>query len=108
MFTSIYKMQMPTGILIFNVEITALELNEDGDICNPSILKQKLCDWWSEPNVLRRSPEEACLGCWATATDFFVNSKQFNRVKCTKVSVLTSGQETFFKPTEEVWSKVNV
>ena len=108
MFRTVYRMQMPTGILIFDVEISAQELTEDGEICNPSELKQKLCDWWVDPDSLRRTPEEACVGAWATATDYFVASRQHSRVKCTKVSVVTSGQETLFQPTDDTWSKLDV
>lgn len=102
-----YKMQMPSGILIFGVEISAIELNKEGDLCSPSEIKSELNKWWESPNCLRRSPEEACLGVWATITDFFVNTRQHNRVKCTKVSVLTSGQETSFTPTQDTWSQIN-
>ena len=99
---------MPTGILIFDVEVTASDLDDNGDICNPSQLKSKLCEWWKDENALRRTPEEACLGCWATATNCFVAVQQHPRVKCSKVSVVTSGQETSFKTTQETWSQLDV
>ncbi len=108
MFKTVYRMQMPTGILIFDVEVTASDLDDDGNICNPSQLKSKLSVWWKDEDALRRTPEEACLGCWATATDYFVASRQHPRVTCTKVSVVTSGQETSFKPTQDTWSKLDV
>lgn len=107
MFTITYKMQMPSGILIFEVDLMISELKEGVGYEAP-LIKEALTAWWEDPNAPRRSPEEACLGAWATITDHLVAKKEHPRVQCSRVSVDTSGQKIEFKPTEDIWSEVYV
>jgi len=107
MFTITYKMQMPSGILIFEVDLM-IERLEDGAGYSAPLIKEALTQWWDDPESPRRTPEEACLGAWATITDHLVAKRQHPRVQCSRVSVDTSGQTITFKPTEDVWSDVNV
>jgi len=107
MFLITYKMQMPSGILIFEIDLLIDELS-NGNACDSRALKDALCVWWEDPEAPRRSPEEACLGAWATATDYLVETKQHPRVQCARVAVETSGQKIQFTPTEDTWSKLDV
>ena len=107
MFLITYKMQMPSGILIFEVDLLITELL-DGSACDSKSLKKALSDWWEDPEAPRSSPEEACLGAWATATDHLVQTRQHPRVQCVRVAVETSGQKIQFTPTDDTWSKLDV
>lgn len=106
MFLITYKMQMPSGILIFEIDLLVTELNE-GVACDSKGLKEALCSWWDDEDAPRRTPEEACLGAWATATDYFVATRQHPRVQCARVAVETSGQTVQFTPTDDTWSKLD-
>jgi len=107
MFIVTYKMQMPSGILIFEIDLMIERLIE-GKGYEAPLLKQALTKWWEDPEAPRRSPEEACLGAWACITDHIVANREHPRVQCSRISVDTSGQKITFKPTEDVWSDVNV
>jgi len=106
MFLNRYKIQMPTGILIFELDLLVTELL-DGVAVDAVSLKKALSDWWLDESAPRRTPEEACLGAWATATDHFVNTKQHPRVQCVRVSVETSGQSASFTPTDDTWRQLD-
>lgn len=107
MFLITYDMQMTSGILIFEVDLLITDLI-DGRACEAQSIKAELCKWWDDPEMPRSSPEEACLGAWATITDYLVETKQHPRVQCVRVSVETSGQKIQFTPTDETWSKLDV
>jgi len=107
MFTIVYKIQMPSGILIFEVELMITDLDDQGNGVNAKELKQVLTEWW-ESDSPKDTPEEACLGAWATITDYLVNTKQHPRVQCSEVFLETSGLKISFKPTEDTWSKLDV
>ncbi len=107
MFTITYNMQMPSGILMFEIELMVSDLNE-GEACSAPKLKEALISWWEDPEAPRRTPEEACLGAWACLTDYLVAQREHNRVQCSKVSLETSGHKVRFIPTEDTWSKVYV
>lgn len=107
MFEITYKMQMPSGILIFELDLMVTHLTE-GNACDPTELKISLIKWWNDPEAPRRTPEEACLGAWACVTDHLVANKQHPRVQCSRVGVETSGHKVQFRPTEDMWSEVYV
>lgn len=98
-------MQMPSGILIFELDLMVTELRK-GQACDPTAIKKALVSWWEDPDSPRRTPEEACLGAWATVTDHLVSNKDHPRVQCSRVSVETSGHRVEFKPTEDTWNEV--
>ena len=106
MFLSTYKMQMPSGMLIFEIDLLITELKE-GVPCDSRGLKEALIKWWEDEDAPRRTPEEACLGAWATATDYFINTKEHPRVQCARVAVETSGQTVQFTPTQDTWDRLN-
>lgn len=106
MFLVTLKMQMPSGILIFEMDLLVTELIEGSALPDSQGLKSALNKWW-ESDAPRRSPEEACLGAWATATDYFVDTKQHPRVQCARVSVETSGQTVQFTPTDDTWRQLD-
>lgn len=105
MFEITYKMQMPSGILIFELDLIVANLVE-GQACDPKALKDALIAWWDDPEAPRRTPEEACLGAWACVTDHLVAKRQHPRVQCSRVGVETSGHRVQFRPTEDMWSEV--
>lgn len=107
MFTIRYKIQMPSGILIFEVELMISDL-EEGSAVNSKELKDVMTAWWNDPDAPRDTPEQACLGAWACITDYLVDSKQHPRVQCSEVHLETSGMNIKFNPTEDTWSKLNV
>jgi hypothetical protein len=107
MFLVTYKMQMTSGILIFEIDLLITELI-DGVACDAKPIKDALCAWWDDPEMPRGTPEEACLGAWATVTDHLVETRQHPRVQCARVAVETSGQKIQFTPTDETWSKLDV
>lgn len=107
MFEITYKMQMPSGILIFEVDLMVSELKE-GQACNAADLKKALIKWWEDPDAPRRTPEEACLGAWATITDYITAQRDHPRVQCSRVALETSGHTVKFTPTEDIWSKIHV
>jgi hypothetical protein len=106
MFEIIYKMQMPSGILIFEITLLVEELLE-GEACDARELKKALIVWWEDEDAPRRTPEEACLGAWACATNFFTQNKHHPRVLCSRVEVNTSGQNVSFIPNDTTWRKLN-
>lgn len=107
MFTVTYKMQMPSGILMFEIDLMITELKE-GEACDAPSLKDALVKWWEDPEAPRRTPEEACLGAWACITDHLVAQREHGRVQCSRVLLETSGHKVKFTPTEDTWSKVYV
>lgn len=107
MFLITYKMQMPSGILIFEVDLMVSEL-KDGHACDATGLKKALTAWWDDKDAPRRTPEEACLGAWATITDFLTAQRDHPRVQCSRVALETSGHTVKFTPTEDTWSKLYV
>lgn len=107
MFIIEYKMQMPNGILLFELQLMVTELKE-GNACDPKRIKEALVNWWEDPDAPRRTPEEACLGAWACVTDYLVAERHHPRVQCSQVTLPTSGHKVTFKPTEDTWSKIYV
>lgn len=107
MFQISYKMQMPNGILIFEVDLMVSEL-KDGVACEAKNIKEALVAWWEDPDAPRRTPEEACLGAWACVTDYLVEQREHPRVQCSRVTLPTSGHNVTFVPTEDTWSKIYV
>ena len=55
MFEITYNMQMPSGILIFEVDLLVTELIE-GQAFDAKELKAALCAWWEDPDAPRRTP----------------------------------------------------
>jgi hypothetical protein len=107
MFEITYLMQMPSGILMFEVDLMVTEL-EDGQAFDVKGMKEDLIQWWEDPEAPRRTPEEACLGAWSTITDFIYKQKSHPRVQCSRVALETSGHKVKFTPTEDVWRKIYV
>ena len=107
MFEITYNMQMPSGILIFEVDLLVSEL-VDGQAFDAKEVKAALCAWWEDPDAPRRTPEEACLGAWSTITDYIVKQQAHPRVQCSRVGLNTSGHTVKFMPTEDTWRKIHV
>ena len=93
--------------LIFDMEFYCKELNDQGEAFDLASMKGALHAWWIDESAPRRTQEEACLGAWATATDFLVKNKIHPRVQCISVSVDTSGQKVTLKPTDDIWSSLD-
>lgn len=108
MFKISYTLQMPNSSLCFQLIFIVDELKEDGTGVDFIGVRDYVSNWWDDPESICSSPEDSCLGVWANTTDYLVQSKAHPRVQCSEVSVVTSGLEVKFIPTENTWSRLDV
>jgi hypothetical protein len=108
MFKISYTLQMLGSSLCFQLTFIVEELSKEGEGVDFNGVRAYVDRWWEDPETICSSPEDSCLGLWANTTDYLVHSKAHPRVQCSEVSVVTSGLEVKFIPTENTWSRLNV